>query len=85
MVHIFSTSESDTMSITRDESGQYYERRYGLPKMKINYERIKVIAWLECNRRGMFLHLKQDQPDGIPTLTNPAAQQFIIKHFLREN
>jgi len=44
MIFVFTTSERDNQTITKDEKGQYYERRYGLPILPITIEEVKQIA-----------------------------------------
>jgi hypothetical protein len=81
---IFSTSESDTMTITKDDNGNYFERRYGLPCFPLTIDQLKTIAWFECNRRGYFKHLLYYvEGDNLPKLSNPDAQEFIVNQFAK--
>ena len=81
-MYLFTTTESDSHTITKD-NGKYYCKRYGLPTMEISENVVKNIAWFELNRRGRFEHLVNRENEGIPTMTNKPAQQFLVTRALQ--
>jgi hypothetical protein len=80
---IFRTSESDDKTIYKDTDGSFYCKRYGLAPNEVTEDHVKTEAWLECNRRGMFNHLKYfKEGDFMPYLSNKPAQEFIVGRFI---
>jgi len=51
--------------------------------MEISENEVKNIAWFELNRRGRFEHLVNRENEGIPTMTNKPAQQFLVTRALQ--
>ena len=80
---LFRTSETDDKTIYRDDAGNYFMKRYGLPLEAISKEYANNQGWFECNRRGYFVHLKRyNEGETIPHLINPEAQQNIVNRLM---
>lgn len=81
-MHLFNTTETDNNVVTK-EGNKFYTKRYGLPKMEITEDAVKILAWFELNRRGRFEHLIVREGMTIPTMTNKPAQDFLVLRALQ--
>lgn len=73
LTYLFRTSESDSSEVYKNEEGEYFARRYGMPTYPISYDYAKQLAWFQLNRLGKFP--SEMGADGIRHITWTEEQQ----------
>lgn len=73
LTFLFRTSEFDSCEVYKNDEGEFFEKRFGIPMQPINYDNAKQIAWLHLNREEKFP--TEIGTDGIKRITCTKEQQ----------